>query len=151
VVADTFAMVTFAFVVGMLIEVVLSGLSLGQSLQSRLLAIPLNVAIARPYGIYRDWLFRATHAETGNRIARTLVDILAFSTFMLPQYAAVLWWVGAGPLQIVTACACVAVMSLVVGRPYGLYMVLCRTWLCPEMAPAVRATRPTRPISSHTP
>ena len=70
---------------------------LGQSLQSRLLAIPLNVAIARPYGIYRDWLFRATHAETGNRIARTLVDILAFSTFMLPQYAAVLWVGGRRP------------------------------------------------------
>ncbi|MGD8389612.1 MAG: L-alanine exporter AlaE, partial [Desulfobacteraceae bacterium] len=47
-VADTFAMVTFAFAVGMIVEVVFSGLTLDQSFQSRLLAIPMNMIIARP-------------------------------------------------------------------------------------------------------
>ena len=124
--ADTFALVTFAIVLGMFVEVVLSGLTLEQSLQSRLLAIPLNVIIARPYGLYRDWLFRVTNAEDRGRPIRILADIIAFSTFMLPQYAGVLWWVGAELPQILTACGTVVAMSLAVGRPYGLYMGFCR-------------------------
>jgi hypothetical protein len=128
-VADTFAMVTFAFAVGMVVEVVFSGLTLDQSFQSRLLAIPMNMIIAGPYGLYRDRLFSLTGAETGRRITRVLVDIFAFLTFMVPQYAAVLWVVGADGLQILTACSMVTAMSLAVGRPYGLYMLFCRKLL----------------------
>jgi len=62
-------------------------------------------------------------------MARVAVDVLAFSTFLLPQYAAVLWWVGAGPFQILSSCAAVAATSLAIGRPYGLYMVFCRRLL----------------------
>lgn len=127
--ADTFALVTFAFAVGMFVEVILSGLTLQQSLQSRLCAIPLNVIAARPYGLYRDWLFDAAGTEYRGRLARILADILAFSTFMLPQYAAVLWWVGAGLSQILIACGTVAAISIAIGRPYGLYMVFCRRML----------------------
>lgn len=133
--ADTFALVTFAFVLGMFVEVVLSGLTLGQSLQSRLLAIPLNVIIARPYGLYRDWLFARSRAENRGRFVRAVVDIIAFSTFMLPQYAGVLWWVGAELPQILTACGTVVAMSLAVGRPYGLYLGFCRK-IGPTAAPA---------------
>jgi hypothetical protein len=127
--ADTFALVTFAFAVGMFVELFLSGLTLQQSLQSRMCAIPLNVIAARPYGLYRDWLFDAAGTESRGRIARILTDILAFATFMLPQYAAVLWWVGANLSQILIACGAVAGFSLAVGRPYGLYMVFCRRLL----------------------
>jgi len=98
--ADTFALVSFAFVVGMVVEILVSGLTFHQSLQSRLLAIPLK-----------------------------LVDITAFSTFMMPQYAAVLGWVGADWGQIAVACGTVAAMSIAVGRPYGLYLVFCRRLL----------------------
>lgn len=125
-IADTFALVTFAFVVGMFVEIVLSGLTLEQSFQSRLFAIPLNVIAARPYGLYRDWLFRITKAENKGRIIVIVIDILAFLSFMIPQYAVVLWWVGAEPIQILIACSSAIVMSVVVGRPFGLYMVFCR-------------------------
>lgn len=124
--ADTIALVTFAFVTGMAVEIGLSGLTLEQSLHSRLLAIPLNALIARPYGLYRDYLFRRTAADHKARYVRMLVDITAFLTFMMPQYAAVLWWVGADIFQILIACFTVLVLSMVVGRPYGLYMVFCR-------------------------
>lgn len=123
--ADTFAMVTFAFVVGMFVETILSGLTLNQSFQSRILAIPLNFIVARPYGMYRDWLFSLGGRIRG-RFAKILLDILAFLSFILPQYAVVLWWVGAEFYQIVTACVTLASMSLAIGRPYGLYMVFCR-------------------------
>ena len=128
-VADTFALVTFAFALGMFVEMVLSGLTLAQSLQSRLIAIPMNAFVARPYGIYRDWLFRLTRAAEKRRAVRALVDITAFLTFMIPQYATVLWWVGADLSQIAIACVTVVLMSLAVGRPYGLYMVFCRKML----------------------
>ena len=125
-IADIFTLVTFAFVVGMFVEIALSGLTLEQSFQSRLFAIPLNVIAARPYGLYRDWLLLVTRAENKGRVIPIVIDILAFLSFMIPQYAAVLWWVGADPIQILVACISVVIMSVVVGRPYGLYMVFCR-------------------------
>jgi hypothetical protein len=127
--ADTFALVTFAFAVGMFVEVVVSGLTLNQSLQSRLMAIPLNMIIARPYGVYRDWLFSAMDARCRGQLARAGLDIFGFITFMLPQYAFVLWVIGADFLQILTASASVMTLSLVIGRPYGLYLGLCRNML----------------------
>lgn len=49
-VADTFAMVVYCTVVNMMIEIFLSGMSFEQSLSSRLVAIPVNIIIAVPYG-----------------------------------------------------------------------------------------------------
>lgn len=57
-VADTFAMVVYCSVVNMLIEIFLSGMSFEQSLSSRLVAIPVNIIIAWPYGLYRDAVMR---------------------------------------------------------------------------------------------
>lgn len=51
-VADTFAMVVYCTVVNMMIEIFLSGMTFEQSLSSRLVAIPVNIIIAVPYGIY---------------------------------------------------------------------------------------------------
>jgi hypothetical protein len=124
--ADTISLVTFAFAVGMFAEVVVSGLSVFQSLQSRLMAIPLNTAVARPYGIYRDWLFSRTRARERGKLLRITVDIFAMWTFMMPQYAAVLFFVGAAPGQILTACLTISVMMTMIGRPYGLYLELWR-------------------------
>ncbi|SUX84279.1 L-alanine exporter AlaE [Citrobacter koseri] len=57
-VADTFAMVVYCSVVNMLIEIFLSGMTFEQSLSSRLVAIPVNILIAWPYGMYRDAIMR---------------------------------------------------------------------------------------------
>ena len=56
-VADTFAMVVYCSVVNMLIEIFLSGMSFEQSLSSRLVAIPVNIMIAWPYGLYPVYVF----------------------------------------------------------------------------------------------
>lgn len=58
-VADTFAMVVYCTVVNMMIEIFLSGMTFEQSLSSRLVAIPVNIIIAVPYGI----LSRFRHAS----------------------------------------------------------------------------------------
>ena len=57
-VADTFAMVVYCTVVNMMIEIFLSGMTFQQSLSSRLVAIPVNILIAVPYGFYRDFAMR---------------------------------------------------------------------------------------------
>ena len=124
--ADTLALVTFAFAVGMFAEVVVSGLSVAQSLQSRLMAIPLNAAVARLYGMYRDWLFTKTGARKGGRLKRFFVDVVALWSFMMPQYAAVLFFVGAEPAQILSACLTISAVMTVIGRPYGIYLELWR-------------------------
>jgi len=123
---DTIALVSFAFVTGMFIEVALSGLTFEQSFQSRLFAIPLNAIVARPYGIYRDKLFRLLKAKNKGKNVQFITDIFAFMTFMIPQYVVVLCWIGASLQQIAIACITVTTMSLVVGRPYGLYLDFCR-------------------------
>ena len=51
--ADTFALVVYCFIVGMAIEILISGMSFSQSLSSRLVSIPVNILIAWPYGRYR--------------------------------------------------------------------------------------------------
>ncbi len=127
--ADTAALVTFALAVGMFVEVVISGLTVIQSAQSRLMSIPLNMIAARPYGIYRDWLFARFGAERRRPVFKTLIDILAFSSFMLPQYALVLLIVGADVLQTASACLTLILLSAFIGRPYGLYLELCRRML----------------------
>ncbi len=124
--ADTFALVTFAFAVGMFIEVVVSGLSVAQSLQSRLMAIPINMITARPYGAYRDWLFTLMRAGQRGGILKAAIDIAAFISFMLPQYALILIIAGANGFQVLSACATIMATSLIIGRSYGLYLGWCR-------------------------
>lgn len=123
---DPFALVTFAIVVGMVVEVVISGLTIAQSVQSRLVAIPVNMVTARPYGAYRDWFFTLTSADRKNQVFKTLIDMVAFVSFVVPQYALILFITGAHADQILTACITVAGASPLIGRSYGLYLVWCR-------------------------
>ncbi|WP_299014470.1 L-alanine exporter AlaE [uncultured Photobacterium sp.] len=124
--ADTFAMVIFSFVTGMLIEVFVSGMSFEQSLASRTLSIPVNIAIAWPYGVFRDFFVR-----NGNRLSPTswmkwLSDMVAFVLFQSPVYAGILWVVGADVDQIITAVTSNAVVSGMLGVVYGQFLDLCR-------------------------
>ncbi len=80
-VADTFAMVVYCSVVNMCIEVFLSGMSFEQSFYSRLVAIPVNILIAWPYGMYRDLFMRAARKVSPSGWIKNLADILAYVTF----------------------------------------------------------------------
>jgi len=116
-VADTFAMVVYCSVVNMLIEIFLSGMSFEQSLYSRLVAIPVNILIAWPYGMYRDLFMRAARKATQAGWAKNLADVLAYVTFQSPVYVIILLTVGADWHQITAA---------VMGAVYGYFLDYCR-------------------------
>lgn len=127
-VADTFAMIAFSTVVGMAIEILVSGMTLGQSGQARLTAVPLNLLTARLYGVFRDWIFKITKANNGGQVRQGLADILAFVVFQVPLYALILALSGATWVQIIAACGTIALFSGFMGRPYGIFLEFSR-WL----------------------
>lgn len=125
--ADTFALVVYCFVIGMIIEIVISGMSFQQSLSSRLVSIPVNILIAWPYGIYRDAFIRFARRHAGqNTWARNLADLLAYVSFQSPVYAVILWSVGADLEQITTAVTSNALVSMAMGVAYGYFLEYCR-------------------------
>ena len=124
--ADTFAMVVYCSVVGMMIEVFISGLSFNQSLSSRLVAIPVNIVIAWPYGLYRDVFMNIAHKLSPRTWVRNLADMLAYVTFQSPVYAAILFTVGADWHQIVAAVSSNLAVSMMMGAAYGYFLDYCR-------------------------
>lgn len=125
--ADTFALVVYCFVIGMIIEIVISGMSFQQSLSSRLVSIPVNILIAWPYGAYRDAFIRFARRHAGqNTWARNLADLLAYVSFQSPVYAVILWSVGADLEQITTAVTSNALVSMAMGVAYGYFLEYCR-------------------------
>ncbi|KKD00571.1 L-alanine exporter AlaE [Photobacterium halotolerans] len=124
--ADTFAMVVFCFITGMMIEVFISGMTFQQSLASRTLSIPVNIAIAWPYGVFRDWMIRRGAKVSPSGRMKFVSDMLAYVLFQSPVYAAILWFVGAEPEQIMTAVATNALVSGVLGGVYGQFLEVCR-------------------------
>jgi hypothetical protein len=126
--ADTFAMVVFCFITGMVLEIFISGMSFEQSLASRTLSIPVNIAIAWPYGVFRDLVLkRAAHVST-NKLIKNIADLFAYVLFQSPVYAGILYTVGASQEQIVAAVASNAVMSCGMGVIYGYFLDQCRRW-----------------------
>ncbi|ATM97194.1 L-alanine exporter AlaE [Yersinia frederiksenii] len=125
--ADTFALVVYCFVIGMLIEIVISGMTFQQSLSSRLVSIPVNILIAWPYGVYRDAFIRFAQRHAGEHFwAKNLADLLAYVTFQSPVYAMILWSVGADIEQITTAVTSNALVSMAMGVAYGYFLEYCR-------------------------
>lgn len=79
--ADMFAMVVFSFIAGMAIEIFVSGMSFHQSLASRTLSIPVNIVIAIPYGLFRDWVLRNSQRISEKRGMKKLPTCLPTSRF----------------------------------------------------------------------
>lgn len=125
-VADTFAMVVYCSVVNMVIEIVLSGMTFEQSLSSRLVAIPVNILIAWPYGFYRDAVMRFARRVSPGGWAKNLADVLAYVTFQSPVYVVILLTVGASWQQIAAAVSSNIVVSMLMGAVYGYFLDYCR-------------------------
>ncbi len=124
--ADMFAMVVFCFVTGMVVEVLISGISLEKSLASRTLAIPVNILIALPYGIFRDWIIKKGTQISSTSFMKNTADLFAFVSFQSPVYIAILLAVGASHDQIVAAVTSSIAMFSVLGVLYGYFLDLCR-------------------------
>ncbi|MEQ9860867.1 L-alanine exporter AlaE [Pectobacterium cacticida] len=125
--ADTVALVVYCFITGMAIEIMLSGMSVEQSLSSRLLSIPVNIAIAWPYGLYRDRVLKLASRYAGQHfLVRSVADLFAYVSFQSPVYAIILWVIGANSAQILTAVTSNLVVSMVMGVAYGYFLEYCR-------------------------
>jgi hypothetical protein len=125
-IADTLALVLFSTALGAFVEIVVSGLTVEQSMRVRIAAVPVSALAGRPYGLYRDWLFQRLKLLGAGRLRAAALDSVANLTFQVPLYVMLLWFSGAAPFQIVTAAGFVFAISLVSGRPYGLFLTWCR-------------------------
>ena len=125
-VADTFAMVVYCTVVNMMIEIFLSGMTFEQSLSSRLVAIPVNIIIAVPYGFYRDRAMRLARHISPSGWMKNIADVVAYVTFQSPVYVAILFAVGADWHQIAAAVSSNIAVSMMMGAVYGYFLDYCR-------------------------
>jgi L-alanine exporter len=124
--ADTFAMVVFSTVCGAFIEIVIAGLSLDQSMKIRLSAIPIILFAGRPYGVYRDWLFKLAGGDNSGGLKSAIIDTFANFTFQIVLYLALLFLNGVTPMQALKASLATILFLLISGRPYGIFLVYCR-------------------------
>jgi hypothetical protein len=124
--ADTFAMVAFSVVIGAFVELVITRLSLEQTIKIRLAAAPISVVLGRPYGLYRDWLFNKFCDQKSSNVRKLLLDTIANLSFQIPVYSIILAINGASLVQIFTAVLSVFLIVSVSGRPYGIFLSTCR-------------------------
>lgn len=124
--ADTFSLIIFSLVIGMFIELVISGLTFAQSLQSRLTGIPINLATGWLYGKFRGWCFKITGAKKRNVLFQFGVDTGAFLLAQAPLYVLILLSTGATVEQIVKAVGSAAVAFTLMGGSYGRFLEFVR-------------------------
>ncbi|PIJ49146.1 L-alanine exporter AlaE [Erwinia sp. OLTSP20] len=124
--ADIVAMVVYCFITGMITEIFISGMRIDQSLSSRLCAIPINILIAWPYGLWRDrLLFKARQISPAVWL-RSLADVIAYVSFQSPVYALILLSIGASRQQIIAAVSANILTSMLTGGIYGYFLDFCR-------------------------
>ncbi len=61
-----------------------------QSLASRTLSIPVNIAIAPLHGIFRDWVLRQGNKLSPSSFMKNVSDLVAYVLFQSPVYAGIL-------------------------------------------------------------
>ncbi|MEX0531599.1 L-alanine exporter AlaE [Raoultella terrigena] len=118
-IADTAALILFFTTTGIINERVIAGMTWEQVLHARLLGAVLMVPVARPYGIWRDWLMR--RAGPG-RVSQLLWDSAALVSFQVPIYALIIAFSGASGSGLVRGTLGAALMMLCLGRLYGAFL-----------------------------
>ena len=127
IVADITAMIIFSTTLCMFIEIFIAGLTVFQSLQARMAAVPVNLVTGRPYGWFRDRLFLFLKIDRSRRLMMIFGDTLAFVVFQVPLYVLVLLFAGATWSQIAVSSAVMSLTFLITGRPYGIFLDFCRS------------------------
>jgi len=119
-------MIVFSTLFGSAIELGLSHLTIAQTFHTRLAAIPVLLVMVKPYA----WLRKLgmEHWQVGEEdwIKKAVVDIAVSVIMRVIPYAVVLAHAGADQKQIATACTTVAILSAVIGRPYGVFLEFIR-------------------------
>ena len=119
-VADTTALVLFFTTTGILNERFVAGMEWQEVLVSRSIGAPLMVLTARPYGIWRDAVVE--RFSNGTRNSLLVWDMFALMTFQVPIYSAIIAMGGAEGSELLRGTLGAAVLMLVLGRPYGVWL-----------------------------
>jgi hypothetical protein len=128
VVSDTISGITFSIAVGAANELIIAGMTVEQSAKSRLMSIPINAIASRPYGWYRDWIYKITKTSSeSTQVKKFFVDLSVFITGQITLYACILTASGANLKQTITACTTMAILSPFLGRPMGAWYDFVRT------------------------
>lgn len=126
-VADIAAMIIFSTALCMMIEVFIAKLTVSQSLQARMAAIPVNLVTGRPYGWFRDKLFAFLEIDQSRPLKMIFGDTLAFVILQVPLYVIVLLFAGATWRQIAVSSVFMTLIFSLAGRPYGIFLDWCRS------------------------
>lgn len=120
--ADAFALNTFCYFIAIPIELGFSQMSLTTHLYARFIGLFIITATARPFGIWRDWVFERFNLTNKDKgIKPYLVDTLAYLSFEMPLYIINLTISGASGEQMLKSILVFSLIAGVVGRPYGIY------------------------------
>ncbi len=117
--ADTTALILFFTTTGALNERYIAGMTWDQVLHARLLGAALMIPVARPYGIWRDYVMRRA---SESRLSQLLWDSAALVSFQVPIYAGIIAFSGASGPGLWLGVLSATVMMLVLGRPYGAFL-----------------------------
>ncbi|MBM7066935.1 L-alanine exporter AlaE [Actibacterium sp. 188UL27-1] len=123
---DTLAAVFFFTIAATLSEAFIAKMSWSQVLWSRLFAVPAMIMTGRPYGMWRDWVFRRLSGPAPTWVWRGVLDILAFLSFQVPVYVAILLIAGATVPQVWAAVSAAIVFMVLLSRPFGLFLDMAR-------------------------
>lgn len=118
-VADTLALILFFTTTGIINERFIAGMTWEQVFNARLIGGMLMVPVGRPYGMWRNWMM--THAKQ-TRSSGILWDSLALMSFQVPIYAGIIAYSGATGTGLIQGIVGAAVMMIVLGRPYGVFL-----------------------------
>ncbi|WP_447792704.1 MULTISPECIES: L-alanine exporter AlaE [Pseudomonas] len=125
--ADTFALNTFCYLISIPIELGFAQMTLGTHLSARLVGLFIITSTARPFGIWRDYVFKKFKISDRDRgIKPYLVDTLAYLSFELPLYIINMSISGAALMQAIKAALIFCIIAGFVGRPYGIYRAFIR-------------------------
>jgi hypothetical protein len=123
-VADTLALVIFFTIASGLNERFIAGMSWNEVATSRLIGAPLMVLTARPYGLWRTFVFDKTKPST--RWGTLAVDSFALLAFQVPIYIGIIVASGAEGVSILWGALGFAALMFLLGRPYGLWLEFVR-------------------------
>ncbi len=118
--ADTLALVLFFTVTSGLNERFVVGMAWREIFVSRGIGAVLMVLTARPYGLWRTWFLAKARPSTRSRTL--LADGLALLLFQVPIYFGIVLAGGADLPSALRGSLSFAVLMLVLGRPYGLWL-----------------------------
>ncbi len=104
-------------------EVFIAGMSFGQSLKTRAMGMVTNSLFGRPYGKFRDYAFKTTKTtDSSSFLRKAVVDTSALMIFWMPMYVGQMYLAGASRKSILIASAIAVPLSLVEGKPFGMFM-----------------------------